>query len=99
MHADADGHDTSNNPLIDAPGALGVDTTLHALPFQCSASVTNTPELTRRVPTATHQAPDEHDAPKNWPARPAGFAVAAIDQPAADAAGALVSDPVSSTPT
>jgi hypothetical protein len=65
MHADDDAHDTSANPPIGAPGALGVDTTLHTLPFHLSASVTNTPERTTRVPTAIHEGAVEHDTPNN----------------------------------
>ena len=97
MHADADAHDTSNSPLICAPGALGVDSNLHTFPFQRSASVTKTPERITRVPTAAHREPAEHETPKSWPARPTGLAIGAIDQPPSDAVAAFASVLASTT--
>jgi hypothetical protein len=97
IQAEADGHDTSNRLLTEAPRAFGVGWTLHREPFHRSASVTLTPEFLTLAPTAVQDEAAEQDTEKNWPLGPTGFALGTIDHPRPEAVASLLSVPINST--
>jgi hypothetical protein len=62
VHAVATEQDTEFSALPSVPAGLAVDWTAHAVPFQRSARVTTTPELTAD-PAAVQLAADRQDTP------------------------------------
>jgi len=76
VHTVEDAHDTPEKPLPCAPAGFGVGCTAQEEPFQRSASVTPTPELSVKLPTAVQREADEHDtAPKNVLCAPGGSGI------------------------
>ena len=76
MHAVEDVQDTPERELDCAPDGFGVDCTAQEVPFHRSASITPTPELSVKVPTAVQLEADEHDtAFKNVFCAPGGSGI------------------------
>ena len=58
-----DRHDTALSSESPLPGALGLATSDHTVPFHCSIRVTVGPGTVWAEPTATQKVTEVHDTP------------------------------------
>src|SRR6266581_3193258 len=103
VQAEGEAHDTPFRTLTCAPAGWGVRWIRQVVPFHRSASVTGTPELFTKTPTAVQAEGEAHDTPfRKLPRAPAGLGVRWIRQVVPFHRSARVTrtpEPVVDTPT
>lgn len=62
LHAVAEVHDTLSSALV-VPFGLGLDWTVHVVPFQCSANVDSLLATLKEPPTALQSVVEVHETP------------------------------------